>query len=183
MDMRLLKFVKGKWFIGEDEQDGGRQLIAYPDQLAHGWAKFVGGKVVDSRIGLVTDPEFALPERAELGDTDESRWETDPYGQRKDSWVFQLYMPLEDAEGGEMVSFVGGSHGAKKAVNNLVNLYLRNVHKGRPIVHLAADSYKHKQFNRVDVPVFQVAAWTGGNSLPAYDGPSYNGPSHDDEVF
>lgn len=177
VDMRLVKFNKGIWSIGDNQEDGGRRFIAHADQLAHGWIKFLGGKVAEQRIGLVTDTAFVLPERDELGDTDESRWETDPSGKPRDPWVFQQYMPLEDADSGELFSFVTGSQGGKSGISKLVNLYVRNVHRGLPIVRLGKDSYKHKQFGRVETPEFQVAAWTGApanHEPPPYDGPTYD---------
>src|SRR6516164_1593168 len=114
--MRLLKFVKGQFLSGDNEVPAGREFIAHADQLAHGYTKFVGGKVAEQRIGLVADESFVLPERPELGDTDESRWETDSKGDPKDPWAFQYALPLEDPDTGELFTFVTGSHGGNSAI-------------------------------------------------------------------
>ena len=70
----LLKFVKGKYEVGDDEVPLGTQFVAHIDQLARGWIKFIDSQVADRRIGMVADG-YKLPAREELGDTDETRWE------------------------------------------------------------------------------------------------------------
>src|SRR3974390_3223996 len=74
--MRLLKFVKGKWLIGDDEVSADRQFITHVHQLAHGWVKFSDRKVVEQRVGIVAEG-FPLAEREVLGDNDTSQWETE----------------------------------------------------------------------------------------------------------
>src|ERR1700745_3365562 len=73
-EMRLLKFSKGKWLIGDDELGEDRFFIAHVHQLAHGWVKFIDGKVADQRVGIVANG-FVLADRSELGDTDQGNWE------------------------------------------------------------------------------------------------------------
>jgi len=101
--MRLLKFVKGQFLSGDNEVPAGREFIAHANQLAHGYTKFVGGKVAEQRMGLVADPTFVLPERADLGDTDQSTWETDHNSKPRDPWTRQYYLPLEDNETGGLI--------------------------------------------------------------------------------
>ena len=36
---KLLKFVKGKWTIGDDEIAAGSEYVAHVDQLARGWVR------------------------------------------------------------------------------------------------------------------------------------------------
>src|SRR5262245_32785739 len=94
-ELRLLKFVKGKYYTGDDEVPLGRQYIAHMNQLNHGWVKFVEGKVTEQRVGLVAEG-FKSPEREELDDTDELKWEKDASGKPRDPWTCQYYLALED---------------------------------------------------------------------------------------
>jgi len=58
-EMRLLKFSKGNWLIGDDELSADRLFIAHVHQLAHGWVKFIDGKVADQRVGVAQHPGLA----------------------------------------------------------------------------------------------------------------------------
>jgi hypothetical protein len=67
--LRLIKFKKGKFFVGKEEIPLGREFVAYCRDWQQGWVKFVDGEVVDRRIGRVADG-FRVPDRDELGDHD-----------------------------------------------------------------------------------------------------------------
>jgi hypothetical protein len=179
----LLKFVKGKWYNGDAEVAADREFIAHVDQLAHGFIKFGGGKVIEQRIGLVADASFVPPERAALGDTDESKWEIGPDGKPRDPCVFQYLLPLEDGDTGELFTFVTNSHGGNGAIGKLTAVYVNNMHRGQPRVQLVNGWYKHKTFGRVETPEFKVSGWTGApanHEPPPRDGPSYD---MDDQSF
>jgi hypothetical protein len=158
-ELRLLKFVKGRYFIGDDEVPLGKRYIAHVNQLNHGWWKFVDGRVTDQRIGSVAEG-FQPPTREELGDTDESKWEKDATGNPRSPWTFQYYLALEDVESGVLVTFVTGSAGGNAAIGRLCGQYARNASNGHPIIRLGASSYKHKNYGRVEVPDLPVIGWT-----------------------
>jgi hypothetical protein len=183
-EVRLLKFTKGKYFVGDGEVAAGREFIALPDQYARGWVKFAEGKVAEQKIGLVADMSFVLPERSDLGDTDESQWETDNDGDPKDPWVFQHYLPMIDSDTNAPFTFVTNSRGGEAAIGTLLDMWLNNINRGRPLVQLATSTYKHrnKAYGRIDVPEFKVSGWTGDDNHepPAYDGPTYD---MSDETF
>jgi hypothetical protein len=63
---QLLKFVKGRYYSGETEVPLGTEMIAAVDRLARGLVKFVGGKVIDRRVGLVATG-FEPPPRCSSG--------------------------------------------------------------------------------------------------------------------
>jgi len=178
-EMRLLKFVKGKWVVGDDEMPVDQTFVAHAHQLAHGWVKFADGKMAEQRVGIVADG-FVLATREELGDTDSGKWERDHAGAPRDPWCKQYYLPLENAETGELLTFVTGSQGGNSAIGRLTNQFVRNVRNGLPLVRLAAGSYKHKQFGRVEVPEFSVTGWTGGGHV---DVPSVGGDMSDEIPF
>jgi hypothetical protein len=159
-ELRLLKFVKGKYYTGDDEVPIGRQYIAHMNQLNHGWVKFEDGKVTEQRVGLVAEG-FNPSKREELDSTDESQWEKDSAGKPRDPWTCQYYLALEDVDSGELVTFVTGTAGGNSAIGRLCGQFVRNANNGQPIVRLGASSYKHKSYGRVEVPDFPVVGWTG----------------------
>jgi hypothetical protein len=52
---RLLKFSKGIYECGDDEIKLGTELVAHVDQVARGWVKFAGSKLVDQKITKIAD--------------------------------------------------------------------------------------------------------------------------------
>ena len=62
-------------------------------ELRIGWKRFFNGSVSDSVIGLVA-ADFIPPKRADLGDIDQSLWETESNGSRKDPWVLGYEVPM-----------------------------------------------------------------------------------------
>jgi hypothetical protein len=160
-NLKLLKFTKGKYYIGDDDVTG-RTYIAYVDQMARGYVRFSGGKVTEQRVGKVADG-FRAPARDELGDVDETRWEKDTTGKPRDPWSYQFYIPMTDFETGDTAVFVTSSHGGKGAVGCLSDLYAKNIRKGRPIIKLAVESYRHQTFGRIETPNFMLVSWDQGS--------------------
>jgi hypothetical protein len=159
---KLLKFTKGKYFVGDDEIPAGHEMIAHVVALARGWVKFEDGKVVEQRVGKVADG-FILPDRDELGDTDESKWTRDATGEPRDPWSSQMYLPMENTDTGEVVVFVTASHGGRSAIGTLCNVAARNLHKGLPVIRLNTSSYRHRSYGRIETPDFPVVNWTGAH--------------------
>jgi hypothetical protein len=153
---------KGKYFVGDDEIPAGREMIAHVTQLARGWVKFKDSKLVEQRIGKIADG-FVEPARNQLDDNDEMKWDKDASGKPADPWSRQWYLPIEDAESGELYVFVTGSQGGRGAIGALCNVAGRNLDKGQPVIRLAVESYKHKSFGRIDKPAFPVVSWTGAS--------------------
>jgi hypothetical protein len=159
-ELRILKFVKGKYFTGDDEVPVGREYVAHMNQLNHGWVKFAVGKMVEQRVGQVAQG-FQSADRAELGDNDASKWEKDAAGKPRDPWCLQYYLALEDLEDGTVLTFVTGTAGCNSAIGRLCGQFWKNAKNGLPIIRLKTSSYKHKSFGRVGVPDFPISGWTG----------------------
>lgn len=159
---KLLKFVKGKWEIGDDTVPEATEYIAHIDQVVRGWVCFNDGKVVDRMIGKVADG-FRPPLREELGNNDSKNWkETDTDGKPRDPWVAQWFLPLVGVENGDVVTFVTGSKGGIAAVADLCRIYGHKKRNGLlPIVALKTGSYKHKQYGRIETPEFGIVGWGG----------------------
>jgi hypothetical protein len=125
----LLKFSKGKYFIGDDEVTG-QERIAHVPAAVYGFVKFWDGKPVAQRIGRIADG-FQLPDRDDLGDNDKKEWQRDSTGKEKDPWSKQYYVPMEDIDSGEITTFVTGSDGGEKALGKLFDAFARNVRNGQ----------------------------------------------------
>ena len=158
---KLLKFVKGKYKVMDDEVPLGTQYVAHASQLTFCWIKFVDNKVDDRRMGKAADG-FVPPKREELGDNDQSEWEVVD-GQMKDPWTFQHLLPLENLESGEVVIFATSSIGGQIATQELVREYARRVKRKQsralPIVSLAVKQMNTKKFGEVPRPHFEVDGW------------------------
>jgi hypothetical protein len=120
----LLRFKKGEYFIGDNLIEIGHEFIAYPFDAMRGFVRWENDSVVEQRLGRIAD-RFNL----ELEDLPAN-----------EDWKPQYVLPLEDAESGEVVAFVSGSFGGKKAVNALINTTARAVKAGsgneRPLIRL-----------------------------------------------
>src|SRR5262249_43530940 len=153
---RLLKFKKGRYFVMDDEVRIGTEFIAHASQLTLGWIKFMGNKVIERQMGRAAD-RFAPPERDELGDLDDSRWEYKD-GKAVDPWVFQHLLPLENTETGEVYVFTTASIGGRIAAEQVVQAYAKRLrHTGSrslPIIQLAVGQMKSKKFGDVARPHF-----------------------------
>jgi hypothetical protein len=157
----LLKCTKGKYYSGGNDDEvpmNGREFVVVMSDVSYGWVKFVDKKVVDQKIGRISEG-FVAENRDALGDTDKSQWEIDSRNEARDPWALQWYVPIADFDSGEGFVFVGGSGGARRAVGNLLRTYGRNSHKGNPIVNLGVRSYKHKEYGRIEEPEIKIVGW------------------------
>jgi hypothetical protein len=91
----LLKFSKGDFLAGEESKEiaEGTTFTANVDELTVGWVKWSGGKPIEHIMVRVAEGR-TLPKRAELGDDDATRWETDSTGAARDPWQYTNYLPL-----------------------------------------------------------------------------------------
>jgi hypothetical protein len=158
---KLLKFVKGKYKTGDDEVPLGTQYVVHAGQLTYAWVKFIDNKIVERCHGKAAD-KWIVPEREELGDTDQSQWELVD-GKPKDPWCFQRLLPFENMENGEVLVFVTGSVGGEIATNELVKAYAARVkRKGSralPIIKLASKDMKTRLYGDVPRPFFEIDGW------------------------
>ena len=82
----FLKFKKDKYVIGKDTTVPlETQFLAYCADWRRGWVKFFGEEKVDEKVYRVAENRTVL-ERDELGDLNQSDWETDEDGKAQDPW-------------------------------------------------------------------------------------------------
>jgi hypothetical protein len=145
----FLKFTKGDWTLGEDGKKVPEQarFVVCMDECYRGWVRWHDGKPTDHLIGRVVDRHH-VPRREELGDLDESKWETADNGARRDPWQRTVYVAMRDLNTDEIVCFTSSSDGGRKAVAKLLDRYdrLRHRHKAKMPVVTETDSYQHSTY-------------------------------------
>ena len=153
----LLKFDANtsKYTIDKNEVPVGRKFIVHIPQYARGWVLFRDKRSIEYKIHKIT--EGKPPDRDEL---DSAIADSDD-----DGWVCQRYLPLEDHETGELITFVSKSTGAKIALENLIQAYMMGRHRGGlPIICLAISDFRTREFGRKPRPDFKLIGWTSDDT-------------------
>jgi hypothetical protein len=163
---RLLKFSKGDYLAGSDgaEVAAGTKFVAVMDQLAIGWIKWQSAVPAEQVMGLVAEG-YSPPRRSELGNTDQSDWETDDQGHPKDPWTFSNYLVMVDVKTKEAYTFTTSSRGGLGAIGELCKTYgkhMREAPDQYPVITLDVGSYLHREkaYGRIKFPKFNVSSWT-----------------------
>jgi hypothetical protein len=100
------------------------------------------------------------PPRSELGDEDQSEWDTDLSGKPADPWQFQLLIPLQSVETGELFVFQTTSVTGRRAGDNLIGLCGR-MERGEPehypVIKLRISGFNHRdeRVGWVKTPAFE----------------------------
>jgi hypothetical protein len=169
----FLKFAKGDWVLGEQGKKVPEEarFVADLNDYYRGWVRWWCGKPTDHLIGRVVD-RHQVPAREELGELDESRWEAEPNGLRRDPWVRTCYLAMRDLSDEAIVCFTSSSNGGRKAVAKLADSYdrLRHRHRSKmPVVGLTSESYQHKAYGKILRPAFRVFDWAFWDDETAAD--------------
>jgi hypothetical protein len=157
----LLKYVKGVWFVTDEEVPLGTKYVAFIDELACGFIKFNEDEAPEVHLGKLKYGKDKLPTRLDLGDVDQDDWEIVD-GKPKDPWQPIMQLPLSPIDRiGELVVFSAiGAGGARSAVADLCGIYDRSPRNGYlPIIGLGTSSYKHKKYGTVHTPVLKLVSW------------------------
>lgn len=171
---RLLKFNKGDWLAGEDEDelDAGTKLVANVEQLMVGWQKWQDGKPANAQMGLLSKG-FKAPSRESLGDDDESKWEVDNTGKARDPWQYTNYMIMKSpGKKEDLYTFTTSSRGGLGCIGALLKEYVAEARMRPdeyPIVELGGSSYDHpnKEYGRIKVPTMKITGWEKKSLFPA----------------
>lgn len=169
----LLKFSKGDWLLGQDEDEipVGTRYVVSMDNLMVGWVKWSDNKPVEQIMGRVVEG-YAPPRRDTLGDNDKETWEVGTDGKERDPWQFSnqvLMKPVGKQYDTEIaITFVTSSKGGIGAIGELCKKYgkeMRTREGQCPIVEIGVDSYNHpnKEFGRIKTPVITLVGWEKGS--------------------
>lgn len=167
----LVKFAKGDWQMGADGASIslGQRFVVIMGTLTIGHIKWVGGKPVDHRMGLVADG-FSAAHRNDLDDLDSTTWEIDKDRNRIDPWQKTTLLVLAAPTAPyDLFTFATGTVGGEGAVRDLCEAHARTTEGvGQyPVVTFASDSYPHKNraYGRVKVPVFKIVEFRRGRPV------------------
>ena len=157
-----IKFAKdGKYRKTSDDEEVAEDtaMVVVYDQIQGGYIKFMGkGKPPERKMGPLF-AGFMPPDRESLGDTDQSEWETDLGGRPSDPWQFQLMVPMQAVESGELYIFTTSSVTGRRAVDSLIQQCAR-MQKMEPdvypIVKLGIGGFQHRdeRVGWVKTPIF-----------------------------
>lgn len=162
-NVTLLKYNSGNWTISDNPVPANTRFVTYPDQVTASWTHFEGGKAVTDITEVVAKDENGDTElrivngkgRKDLGFDDESKWEIDSNGKRRDPWSYGFGLPMMNVETRALVVFKVASLGGMSAIAGLVANYNKNWHLGYPVVTLSTGSYRNKKHGGfTSFPVF-----------------------------
>jgi hypothetical protein len=167
----LCKCTDGRWLRGKEGADiTGSQWIAMATREA-----FV--KWVDNRPAeyLWREPGRHLPEREELGDTDEAEWAEGFGGAKKDPWVHTRFVYLIDPNTAEWLTYSTSSFGGRSAIVDLAD-QIATIRMANPnavlMVELGDAPMPIKKLNITKRrPCFRVVGWRKVNE-PALSKPA-----------
>jgi hypothetical protein len=136
------KVTSDESFLKEDTQ----VVVVYP-QIQAGWIKFNGkGNPPDREMGPIFSG-FVPPDRSTLGDQDETKWEKGLDGKPQNPWQFQLMVPMQVVETGELLIFSTRTNTGKRAVDNLIEQCERMQQREPdfyPIIKLGIGGFQHR---------------------------------------
>lgn len=149
----FLKMDKtGVWVFGieTEELEDGAEFYVNPAGFQHGyicWAE-AGSEKLGELIAPITD---VLPDSGPV-----------PGGGR--GWEFQLGMHLRGTgKDSTTMIYRSSSVGGKRAIATVADMISRRLNEDSkemvPVVTLDSDSYKHKQYGKIFVPVIEIVRW------------------------
>lgn len=172
----ILKFDKGDWYAGQDNEEmpTGTKLAADMLHAEWGWVRWKDGKPVDRKMVLVASGAGPA-NRDDLGNLDEGLWDRDDQGKPRDPWQKMIEIPVREISG-EMREMVlsGGSRGYEGACKALFKAFGEGMRTNMgkvPVISLSGDKYQHKQYGMVKVPALPIVEWMDPTAKPAVEGP------------
>lgn len=179
----FLKFSKVEWQKGanNDEVPMGTKVAANMGELSIGWIRWSDGKPAERRMGLLAQG-FQPEARDALGHQDENEWEVDKQGKSIDPWSRTNELPVADPDTGEQMTMSMSSKGGIGAIGNLCKAYGREYRQREgmvPIIELGRDSYIHREYGKLYVPMLTIVDWVENGSVPE---PDKTAASNDDDA-
>jgi hypothetical protein len=128
---------------GTEEIDLEAIYIAHCAQAEVGFVNFGEDGDQPKRVMVALFGGAESPERESLGDTDSEQWPLSQFGERRDPWVPQTTLVLQNLESNALYTLIVSSISARNAVDNLLRQYA--FFPGEPpLVKLGVGKYLHK---------------------------------------
>ena len=173
--MQYIKFKKGEWVIGREEDtfpDNAFEAVPDLPNIQFGWVCWKDGQLVDEIwYGLGEDmaSQDMLPDHG-------------PFTQQNDGWSknvrFQMnILPTLGVEGNILAQFTGSSNGAQRATGEMIKTWVKEMRTGShtgevPVVRFFADHYKHRQYGKVQIPGMEISRWMTPDDTPVVSAPA-----------
>jgi hypothetical protein len=112
---------------------------------------------------------YVPPPRSELGDDDQSLWETGLSGQPQDPWQRQVLLPLQDQETGKVYIFQTSSVTGLRSVATLISTCKQMAKREPdvyPVVELRVSAFESKKNPRIGLvkkPDFKIVGKVNRN--------------------
>jgi hypothetical protein len=161
----LIKFSDGTWTAGKEA------ILMKPDvrlvvvSTAAAWVQWVGGKPVKY---LIQRPGTPMPEREQLGDTDDALWEAGPDGSPRDPWQSTKFAHFTDPLTASLYTWSATSWSGRGAIVDLsdaVSRYRQARPGACPVVLLEAAPMQTK-YGMKRKPVLNIIDWVGSGTPP-----------------
>jgi hypothetical protein len=173
---RLVKFdgKEGKFIFVDTEEtiSDAEDFVVLADQTLAAYVKFQSEQAPTRIGGLLYAAAFALPPRAQLGDTDPKKWEIGLSGRPEDPWREELMVVLKRPATMELLTFSTMSKTGRRAVGNLLKHYdrLQTTSPGSfPVVRLKPAGYQDSRYGWVHTPNFVVVGVSPGHTAAIPD--------------
>lgn len=148
--LRLLKSGLFAYGAEKIEPEEGSHWAINPYSLQHGFACWGDGELLDERMVPFNQTP---PLRGELPD----------YGQTWDQQVSMQLQCMTGEDTGTTVLYKGTSTGLRNATKKLIDEIISQAQVDPthivPVVELEVDSYEHKKYGEIFVPVLEVLEW------------------------
>jgi hypothetical protein len=153
----MIKFDAGVYKVNKTETlPPDIELVAIDVTTA--WARWEARQPIEHRV---TRPGQVHPDRDDLPDHDEAKWEIGFDGKPADPWKDTRYLRLVDPSTGADYTFVSDSIGGRRGVSDLKSQIsnVRYAHPNAvPVIRLRATMMKTR-YGSKPRPLFEVIGW------------------------
>jgi hypothetical protein len=161
----------GRWIYADDNTDaplpdGATYTVLY-DMAWTGWVRLEAEQPPQYNGNFLFQGDYTRSSREELGDLDPALWPISQFdGEATDPWKEAVYLPLEQAPSGELVTIQIQSKPRSAAIFAIDGLLAhcrqlaRRDSDNYPIVKLAIASYESRRFGSQYKPAFPIVGKT-----------------------
>lgn len=175
---------------GEKVDVGDIIFVAHLDETRRGWIRFNGEGNPPTVVSINIAEDGFLPERAELGDTDQSLWPYDKRrGEQVDPWQLEYRVPIvSTAPDGAIFELTSRSLTAIYAFRALLDRYGRHPQRRKkllPLIKLQIGTYFNKTLGtNKPKPIYQITGWCqkDGSAPATKPDPISSGYPFNDEI-